>query len=262
MAGRSWAPALGVRDGGATAWVGVKMNMQTLIEKSGAYFISQCQGRADPQPAEHLCRMQPTITSSHQAGAGAAEIADHLAQSLQKSKIAGNQPWAVFNHQLIERAIDDRQWPKHLTKNLSEEKRFFVEELIDDVLDLRPPSWVLVPQVTKTILQLAQAGHVILIGHGATVVTANLTNVFHVRLTGSLTKRIERVQRLKNLTPEAAAVFVRREDQKRRQFLKAYFHARLDNELLYDLTINIDRVLLAAAGDLISDGAQRFFSGL
>jgi hypothetical protein len=46
------------------------------------------------------------------------------------------------------------------------------------------------------------------VGHDATVVTAKLSNVFHVRLTGSLPKRIKRVQKTRNLTPGAAAKFV------------------------------------------------------
>ena len=111
-------------------------------------------------------------------------------------------------------------------------------------------------------MRLARGGHVILVGHGATVVTAKLTNVFHVRLTGSLAKRSERVQKLEKLTPEAASKFVRTEDQRRKKFLRAHFHARLDNELLYDLTINTDRLLNGDAVALISEGAQRFFSGL
>jgi cytidylate kinase len=236
------------------------MKTETLIEKSGAYFLSQCQDRPEHRPPEGLCGIKPAITISHQAGAGAPEVADHLAKALAKTKCAGNQPWTVFNQQLIERALNNNRWPKYPSANIAEEKRFFLEELIDDVLDLQPPSWVLVPQVTKTILQLAQAGHVILIGHGATVVTANSSTVYHVRLTGSVSKRAERMQRLKNLTPAAAADFVKGEDRKRKHYLKAHFHTRLDNELLYDLVINTDRISLAAAGDLISEGAQRFYS--
>ena len=242
------------------AWIRFKMKTETLIEKSGAYFLSQCHDRPEHLPPEGLCGLKPAITISHQAGAGAPEVADHLAKSLPKTKFAGNRPWTVCNHQLIERALNNNQWPKYPAANIAEEKRFFLEELIDDVLDLQPPSWVLVPQVTKTILQLAQAGHVILIGHGATVVTAKSSNVYHVRLTGSAAKRVERVQRLKNLTPAAAEAIVKVEDRKRKQYLKAHFHTRLDNELLYDLIINTDRISLAAAGDLISEGAQRFFS--
>jgi hypothetical protein len=46
-------------------------------------------------------------------------------------------------------------------------------------------SWAFVPQVIQTIRHLAGDGHVILVGHGAMMVTANRMNVYPVRLTGS-----------------------------------------------------------------------------
>ena len=83
-----------------------------------------------------------------------------------------------------------------------------------------------------------------------------------MRLTSSLTGRIERVQKLRNLTPEAAAKFVAKEDRGRARFVKSHFHARLDNELLYDLAVNTDRVSIDDAVAVIVEGARRFFSVL
>lgn len=236
------------------------MNTQTLMDKSRAYFVSQGKDWQEPATSGSLRRLNPTITISHQTGAGAAEIAGQLAQSLQNMKGTGDQRWAVYNHQIIENALAGNRWPKQFTDKLIEEKRFFVDELIYDVLDLQPPSWVLIPEVVDTTVRLAKEGHAILVGHGATVVTAELTNVFHVRLTGSLAKRIERVQKLKNLTPAVASKFVKAEDQRRKEFIKAYFHAHLDDELLYDLAVNTDRVSNEDTVALVSEAAQRFFS--
>jgi cytidylate kinase len=65
-----------------------------------------------------------------------------------------------------------------------------------------------------------------------------------------------------NPAPEAAAKFVRKEDYNREKYLKAHFHARLDNELLYDMAINADHISNADAVVIISEGARRFFSAL
>ena len=210
----------------------------------------------------HPQSLGPAITISHQTGSGTHEIAERLAQILQKSDGKGVRPWAVFDQQLIEQALEENRWPKELAETITEEKRLFIDELMDDLFGLRPPSWVLVPQVVETMLRLAMAGHAILVGHGATLVTSKLSNVFHVRLTGSLSRRIEREQMLRKLTPADAAKFVRKEDRGRKKYVKAHFHARLDNELLYDLVINTDRVSIGDAVAVIADGAQRFFSVL
>jgi len=238
------------------------MNAEMLMDKSTAYFVSQCRDRVGRRPPGVSTRVRPAITLSHQTGAGAPEIAEQLAGVLQKTGLVGDEPWSVFNHQIIELALEELSWPKQVAGKMTEEKRLFVEELIYDVLDLQPPSWVLLPQLVETIRQLAAAGQAILVGHGATVVTAKLTNVFHVRLTGSPGRRIERVQKVKKMGVKAAAEFVKAEDRKREKFLKAHFHADLENELLYDLAINTDRLADEDAVDLIVEGAQRYFSRL
>ena len=238
------------------------MSMKIPAEKSNAYIISHFNERHERVATVHPQSLGPTITISHQTGSGTHEIAERLAQLLQKTEYKGTRPWAVFDQQLIEQALEENRWPKELAEKITEDKRLFIDELMDDLFGLRPPSWVLVPQVVETMLRLAMAGHAILVGHGATVVTAKLSNVFHVRLTSSLTRRIERVQKLRNLTTEAAAKFVGKEDRGRARFVKAHFHARLDNELLYDLAVNTDRVSIDDAVAVIVEGARRFFSVL
>jgi len=231
-----------------------------MAEKTSSYLISQCKERHEPIATKHPHSLRPAITIAHQTGAGVAEIVGRLASILENTEFKGEHPWAVFDQQLMERALEEHRWPKELAGKITEEKRLFLDELMDDLFGLRPPSWVLVPQVVETTLRLALAGHAILVGHGATVVTANLPNVFHVRLTGSLPRRIERAQRSQNLTPEAAAKFVRRQDRRRAHYLKAHFRARLDDELLYDLIINTDRSSESDTIAVIAEGAQKFFS--
>lgn len=233
------------------------MDIETIMEKSGAYIVSQRRGRVEAVVPR---RLNPALTISHETGAGAPEIAGQVAQILQKTESSGRDTWEVFDQQLFELTLQGQHWPKKLAEKITEEKRFFIDELMDDLFSLRPPSWVLIPQVAETTLRLAVSGHVILVGHGATVVTAKLPNVFHVRLTGSLSGRIERTQKLRGLTPAAAAKFLRMEDRKRKKFLKTHFHARLDNELLYDLLVNTDRLADADAAEIIAEGAKRFFA--
>ena len=236
------------------------MNPEAIVEKTSSYFISQGMERYEQMAKAHPHSLPPAITISHQTGAGAGEIAGRLASMLGQTEFKAERPWAVFDQQLIERALEEHQWPKELAEAITEEKRLFIDELMDDLFGLRPPSWVLVPQVVETTLRLAMAGYVILVGHGATVITVKLPNVFHARLTGSLPRRIERVQRLRRLTPAAAAKFVRREDRGRERYVKAHFHGQLANELLYDLVINTDRLSDEDATVILAEGARRFFS--
>jgi hypothetical protein len=235
------------------------MSFDTSLEKSHSFIVSHFKGPHEGKVVGRPQRSGPAITISHQTGAGAREIAERVAQILQEAEPHSAPAWKVFDRHLVETALEEHHWPRALANKMPEDKRSFLDDVMDELFGLRPPSWVLAPQVAETTLRLATAGHVILVGRGATVVTAQLPNVFHVRLIASLPKRIERVQKLHGLDPELAARFIKKEDRGRRRYVKAHFHARLDAGLLYDLVINTDRVACGDAAVLIAEGARRCF---
>lgn len=233
--------------------------MHSQIEKSGSFVVSQVLQQASHREATRRRPAGPAVTISHQTGSGAREVAEQLAAILQTTIPGRLQPWKVLDRQMVERALEEHHWPGKLAQEISEDKRSYVDEILDDLFGLRPPSWVLVPQVVETILHLAETGHVILIGHGSTVVTAQLPNVYHVRLVAPFASRIERVRSSEKVTAKAAVGLVQKQDLGRRRYVKANFHARLENELLYHLVINTGLVPLGDAAKIIAEGTRRCF---
>jgi hypothetical protein len=236
------------------------VSIKTITGKSDAYVITEWRERHPRADRPAAPPLDPAITFSYQTGAGMREIAPLVAQLLEQTEFQERHPWTIYDQQLLEKALQENLWPRELAARITEDKRLFLDELVDDLFGLRPPSWVLVPQLVKTILRLAVSGHAILVGYGVTVVTAGLPNVFHVRLTGSLPRRIARIQQRQQLAPEAAARFVRNKDRGRARFVKAHFHARLDDEMRYDLVLNTDHLSAPDAAAVIAAAAHRFFS--
>lgn len=229
--------------------------MTTAIEKSGSFVASQFKGPLT-RPSK-ICG--PAVTISHQTGAGAHAVGEQLAMLLERTEGDAMQHWRVVDRALVETALEEHHLPRQLARKMPEDRRSYVEDVLDDLFGLRPPSWVLVPQVIQTIRRLAEAGRVILIGRGATVVTSQLPNVFHVRLVASLATRVKRTELTRGLSKEEAAKFVEREDRGRRRYVRANFHTRLDDDLLYHLVLNTDRVAVDDAAVLIAEGARRYF---
>lgn len=157
--------------------------------------------------------------------------------------------------------LEEHHLPKRLAKLLPEERRSYIRDVMEELVGLRPPSWVVEPLVAESILHLAEAGHVILVGRGASVIAARIPNVFHVRLIASLARRIQRVQKQENLSPKEAAKFVTSRDRGRGRYVQAYFYGWLDNELLYHLVLNTDLIPPPEAAELIAAGARRCFRG-
>jgi Cytidylate kinase-like family len=235
--------------------------MQDAVAKSGSFVASQWAGPSGRSPAKRTGLAGPVVTISHQTGAGAQEVGGQLAAKLEQTEAKGPRPWTVLDRQLVERALEEHHWPRHLVNKMPEDRRTYVDDVLDDLFGLRPPSWVLVPQVVETMLHVAEAGHVVLIGRGATVVTASLPNVFHVRLVASLATRIKRVCAARSLSAEAAARFVEKEDRGRQRYTRANFHVRIEDELLYHMVINTDRLSYSDAAAVIAEGAVRCFKG-
>jgi cytidylate kinase len=114
-----------------------------------------------------------------------------------------------------------------------------------------------VHQTAETILRLAQQGNVILIGRGANLVTRKLPHVLHVRLVGSLEKRVAHMQEIRKVGRKAALELIHTEDRGRQRYLKKYFDKNPDDPLLYNLVINTDSMSYEEAAYLIGNAALR-----
>jgi cytidylate kinase len=193
------------------------------------------------------------VTISRQAGSGAHAVAEKLAALLQAQAPKDAPPWTIFDRNLVGKVLQEHNLPERVARFMPEDRTSEIADTMEELFGLHPPSWLLVRKVTETILHLAELGNVILIGRGAAVVTASLNHVFHVRLVSALEKRVQRIQDLNNLSRKAALEFIREEDRGRERYLKKYFKADVDDPLLYDLTINTDRVPHDRAARIIAD---------
>jgi cytidylate kinase len=229
------------------------------VDRCRAYIYCQLEEQKRPLPHGGLSPPGPAVTLSYLTGSGEHTVARRLAGILRAGEPDGAVPWTVFDRQLIEEVLKEHHLPRELARFMPEERRSYIRDTMEELLGLRPPSWVMVPQIAETVLHLADAGHVILVGRGANFITARMPNVFHVRLVASLPRRIARTQKLNCLTRTEAAAWVVRRDRGRGRYLKAHFHAHAGNDLHYHLVINTDRIPCAAAAKLIAKGARRCF---
>ncbi len=193
------------------------------------------------------------VTISRQTGSGAMVIAEKLAAYLQARTPDGECPWTVFDRNLMARVLEEHNLPERIAKFLPEDSISSINDMVDELLGLHPPTWTVIHHTTETVLHLAELGNVILIGRAASVITRTLPNVFHVRLVGSLEKRLERAQELYHLKPKEALEFLRATDRGRARYLRKYFRENIDDPLLYDLMINTDRFSFDQVARLIGE---------
>ena len=229
------------------------MSLTYGLERCRTFIDTQLQPAGSvPRPAVDGGHWR-AVTISRQTGSGAHIVAEKLADCLQIRTPKDERPWTVFDRNLVEKVLEDHHLPQRLARFMPEDKVSEMTDTLDELFGLHPSSWTLVRQIADTVLRLVDLGNVILIGRGATVITSKLDHVFHVRLVGSLEKRVAHIQELQHLSKEAALELTRREDQGRQRYLKKHFNADIDNPLLYHLVINTDLVPYERAARIIAD---------
>lgn len=225
------------------------------LEKCVPFISAQLQSPEPPPQALPNGVARLAVTISRQSGSGAHVVAEELARYLRERTPDDSLPWMVFDRNLVEQVLDDHHLPQRLARFMPEDGTSEVADILDELLGLHPPSWTLVRQTAETILRLAAQGNVILIGRGANLITSGLKHVLHVRLVGSLEKRVEHIQQTRYLRSRAALKSVRSEDRGRRRYLKKYFGRDPEDPLLYHLVVNTDFVSYGEAARMIGDAA-------
>lgn len=193
------------------------------------------------------------VTISRQSGSGGHAVGEKLAEYLQAHAEPEERPWTVFDRDLVKKVIEDHHLPERLERFLTEDRISEISDTLDELFGLHPPSSLLVRKVSETILRLVELGNVILVGRGGGLITRKLDYVLHVRLVGSLEKRVEHMQSINGWSAKQAREFVEREDLGRRRYLKKYFSMDIDDPLLYHLVINTDIVPYEDAARLIGE---------
>lgn len=196
------------------------------------------------------------VTLSRQAGCGALDVAEKLAELLQPDTPADQPHWTVFDRNLMEKVLEDHHLSARLAKFLPEDRVTEVQDIADELFGLRPASWTMIEQTAETILKLAELGNVILIGRGGNIITSRLRHVLHVRLVAPLEQRMAHAQQAYQMNEHDARAFCQREDEGRQRYVKKYFKADGTDPLLYHLVLNTGLVSFDEAARLIAEALR------
>lgn len=202
---------------------------------------------------------KPAITISRAEGAGGLTVSSALSGYMQGHTTA-REEWTVFDQKLVVKVIEEYNLKVRVGDFMKEDHKGTVRDAVEEFLGLHPSAWTLIERTNATILRLAEIGNVILVGRGANIVTAEMPNVFHVRLVGSFEKRVERAREVFGYDLKTATNYIKKKDHGRKRYLKDNFDKDIDDPLLYHVIINTDRVRYEEAAQIIGDAVIKRFS--
>jgi hypothetical protein len=194
----------------------------------------------------------PVITISQAAGARGNPIAEELVRQLDGNTIIPQfRQWTLFNQNLVERVIEEHDLPTSTAGFFPEDKTAQLTDMIGEALGLHRGVYTSVLKTAETILRLAQSGNAIIVGRGGNFITQNIALAVHVRLVGTLEKRIESFARIYGVAKEEAEKEVARRDRARKSYIQENFQQDINEPRLYDFILNTDEFNDTAAARLI-----------
>ena len=216
-------------------------------------FIAAHLGANPDGPPKARQKRRPVVTVSRQTGAGGRSFGEALCGWLEKNQPKGKGPWVLVDKELVDKILEDDALPERLASWSPEDHLSGVSFVIEELLGLHHATWRPIQETTETILRLAEMGNVVLVGRGANVILAHRPQTFHVRLVASTESRVENIAELRGLSKKKALAYVEAEDKARQRFIRRYFQVDVNDPLLYNLVVNVDRTPLDEAARIVGD---------
>ena len=228
------------------------MSFVSSEEKTLA-FVAAMLGASPRGPSKARERRRPVVTVSRQTGAGGNAFGEALCEWLERAQPKGRGSWVVVDKELVDKILEDEALPDRLASWSPEDHLSGVSFVIEELLGLHRASSRPIQETTETILRLGEMGNVVIVGRGANVILGHRPEAFHVRLVASLESRITNIAELRGTSKKAARAYVEAEDKARRSFIRRTFQADVNDPLLYNLVINVDRVPIDEAARIVGE---------
>lgn len=108
-----------------------------------------------------------------------------------------------------------------------------------------------------SLMDLVADGNVVYLGHMGQFVLSEVPKVFRIRVDSSLEYRVRALMQGSKLSEEDATDYVRKIDERRRSWAKFLYDADYDDPLQYDMILNLERMSLPSAGEIIACAVKR-----
>jgi len=180
------------------------------------------------------------ITMSEMFGTNGEMVAKQVAKKLG---------YTYYGEEELFKAADEMGFLSDV-KKLDEKSPTIIEKFFSE----RPK--VYLNRLQSVIFEVAKKGNAVFFGRGSQLLLHSFDCAFHVLVTGSMEKRIQRVMEEKHVGREVAERMVHRSDHDKRGFFRFAFDEDWLNPQLYDLHLNTDKLSIESTVKIVVDAAK------
>lgn len=196
------------------------------------------------------------IVISRQFGAGGKTLGEMVSEKLNYTFVDNDIIQMVAKQAKVStnfvESIEDEAGGKLLKFMSGLIRKSFVERILSDEHGYIDEE-IYVDLLYKIINQIADEGNAVILGRGGQYILRDRADVFHVLLIAEKTDRIRFMEEHYNLNPTQAKQSVNREDKRRINLYKKFGKEDYDSPDLYHLVLNMSRLKLEEANELICE---------
>lgn len=201
-------------------------------------------------------RGYPFVTISREAGAGGHALARDILWEMENHAQTNElfQGWDLFDQTVCALVMQDPEISASLASFdslISEEYRSETQQILYDMMTGRSQQYSTYKRIFEIVRILATLGKAIIIGRGGVCVTHNIPHGIHIRLIASDESRIRSIMKEQNLDRHEAEKAMKKKDKEREHLIKDFFNKDINDPLLFDATLNIDKQSLPELAALI-----------
>jgi cytidylate kinase len=179
------------------------------------------------------------ITFSRKMGTGGTEIAKFVAKELK---------YAFYDTEDIEKKAEEMGFLDDVREVDGK-----APHLLKRVFSCRPE--ICLDRLYIVIYELARLGSAVILGRGGNMLFRSFPYALHVRVIASQEKRVRNLVE-KGYKREAAVMAMEKSDHERESFIRFAFNREWDNPELYDIVLNMDKLTVNTAADMVLCAAR------
>ncbi len=199
------------------------------------------------------------ITISRQFGAGGKTLAQNVADRLG---------YKIAHEEIIEKVAEKAKVSADSLRSFEAEARGLLQRatslltpnrFIDHVLDPRRNYMdgdLYIDLLRKIIPEIADEGNIVILGRGSQFVLMGRPDTVHVLLVANRDDRIRFMREQYDLTESLARDAVRKQGRRREQLMRLFGHGDYDQPIYYDLVINLSKVSIDGAVELVCESVS------
>lgn len=182
------------------------------------------------------------VTISRQPGSGGHVLAQQVAQKMS---------FDFFDQEITQAVAENAHMRALVVESLDEKGISVIDDIISAVVEKHHLwSYEYMQNLVKVIATIGKHGNAVILGRGANFILPR-EEILRIRAIAPLAVRVKNIVERLKLFPEQAKEYIQKIELERKDFIKKYFKADIDDPENNDLVINLEKLNIETAIEIV-----------